>query len=54
MAAIDPENVASQRVVKKIGFAEGELQDEEHEMWVKGGKEKKPVRHREWLLSRPV
>ncbi|KAF7933845.1 uncharacterized protein EAE98_003554 [Botrytis deweyae] len=54
VAAIDPENVASQRVVKKVGFREGDLEDEEHEMWVKGGKEKKPVRHREWLLSRPV
>ncbi|KAF7908684.1 uncharacterized protein EAF01_004439 [Botrytis porri] len=54
VAAIDPENVVSQRVVEKVGFKEGDLQDEEHEMWTKGGKEKKLVRHREWLLSRPV
>lgn len=54
VAVIDPENVASQRVVEKVDFREGDLQDEEHEMWTKGGKAKKLVRHREWLLSRPV
>ncbi|KAM0164743.1 hypothetical protein ACHAPG_000516 [Botrytis cinerea] len=54
VAVIDPENVASQRVVEKVDFREGDLQDEEHEMWTKGGKVKKLVRHREWLLSRPV
>ncbi|KAF7870298.1 hypothetical protein EAF04_004044 [Stromatinia cepivora] len=54
VAAIDPENIASQRVVEKVGFKEGDFQDEEYELWTKGGKEKKRVRHREWLLPRPV
>ncbi|ESZ92413.1 hypothetical protein SBOR_7221 [Sclerotinia borealis F-4128] len=43
VAAIDPENTSSQRVVEKVGFKEGNLQEEQYELWTKGGKEKKLI-----------
>jgi RimJ/RimL family protein N-acetyltransferase len=52
VAAIDPENTASERVVQKVGFTRGELQDEGFEMWSESGKGR-VVRHREWLLVGP-
>ncbi|PQE04879.1 hypothetical protein CJF30_00004666 [Rutstroemia sp. NJR-2017a BBW] len=52
VAAVDPENTASERVVQKVGFTKGQLQDEEFEMWSESGKGR-VVRHREWLLMGP-
>ncbi|KAI9642059.1 hypothetical protein NHQ30_009930 [Ciborinia camelliae] len=54
VAVINLENTSSQRVVEKVGFQKGDLQEEEYEVWTKGAKEKKRVRNREWLLTRPA